>query len=94
MFNLHVYYTAKNEAVLKQFYDEVIAAGIITATHEEEGNLKYEYYFSADRSNEILIVEQWKDQESQQYHDTLPHLVKLGEIKEKYGIETVIEEIK
>lgn len=93
MFNLHVFYTARDKETLCRFYDEVKAAGIIETTHEEAGNLRYEYYFSADRDNEILIVEQWKDRASQEYHDTLPHLVKLGEIKEKYGIETVIEEI-
>lgn len=94
MFHLHVFYAAKDNAALRQFYDEVIAAGIIEATHEEDGNIRYEYYFSAERDNEILIVEQWKDRASQEYHDTLPHLVRLGEIKEKYAIETVIEEIK
>ena len=94
MFHLHVFYAAKDNAALRRFYDEVIAAGIIEATHEEDGNIRYEYYFSAERDNEILIVEQWKDRASQEYHDTLPHLVRLGEIKEKYAIETVIEEIK
>ena len=36
MFNLHVFYTAKDKATLDRFYDEVRAAGIIEATHEEE----------------------------------------------------------
>lgn len=49
MFNLHVFYTAKDKATLNQFYDEVLKAGIIKATHEEEGNIRYEYYFSAER---------------------------------------------
>lgn len=94
MFHLHVFYTAKDQETLNQFYDEVKKAGIIEATHEEEGNIRYEYYFSAERNNEILIVEQWQDRASQEYHDTLPHLVKLGEIKAKYEIETVIEEVR
>lgn len=93
MFNLHVFYTAKDHETLCRFYEEVKAAGIIETTHEEAGNLRYEYYFSAARNNEILIVEQWKDRASQEYHDTLPHLARLGQIKEKYGIKTVIEEV-
>ncbi len=93
MYHLHVYYKAKDRQTRDHFYEEVRKAGIIEATHEEAGNLCYEYYFSAERNNEILIVENWKDRESQVYHDGLPHLVKLGEIKEKYGIETVIEEV-
>lgn len=93
MFNMHVFYTAKDKETLCEFYDEVEREGIIEETHKEEGNLRYDYYFSADRDNELLIVEQWKDKESQIYHDALPHLVKLGEIKEKYGIQTSIEEL-
>ena len=94
MFNLHVFYTAKDKATLDRFYDEVRAAGIIEATHEEEGNIRYEYYFCAARDNEILIVEQWKDRASQEYHDSLPHLVTLGEIKQKTAYEMVIEEVR
>lgn len=93
MFHMHVFYSAKDKETLCRFYDEVEKAGIIETTHKEEGNLRYDYYFSAVRDNELLIVERWKDKESQEYHDTLPHLVRLGEIKEKYGIETVIEEL-
>lgn len=94
MFHLHVFYSADDNDTLCQFYKAVKEAGIIEATHEEEGNIRYEYYFSADRDNEILIVEQWKDRASQEYHDTLPHLDELGKIKEKYRIKTVIEEVK
>lgn len=93
MYHLHVYYKAKDRETRDRFYEEVRKAGIIEETHKEDGNLCYEYYFSVERDNEILIVENWKDRESQGYHDSLPHLVELGEIKEKYGIETQIEEL-
>ena len=76
-----------------KFYDEVLAAGIIAATRAEEGNFRYEYYFSAEKENEILLIEMWKDKAAQQYHDSLPHLETLAKIKEKYGIETSFEEV-
>lgn len=41
MFNLHVFYTARDKETLCRFYDEVKAAGIIETTHEEDGNLRY-----------------------------------------------------
>lgn len=93
MFDMHVYYAACDGDTARRFYEEVKAAGIIDATRSEEGNLLYEYYFSSERENEILLLEKWKDKESQRYHDGLPHIAKLGEIKKKYGIETSAEEI-
>lgn len=93
MFNMHVNYIAKDKETLSSFYDEVLRAGIADATRAEEGCLLYEYYFSAERENEILLLEKWKDKESQSYHYGLPHIVRLGEIKEKYGIETSAEEV-
>ena len=93
MYNLLVTYTAKDSQTLRAFYKEVSEAGIIEETHKEEGNLRYDYFFSCERDNEILIMEKWVDKEAQVYHDGLPHLVTLGKIKEKYGIETAFEEI-
>lgn len=93
MYDLYVTYAAKDRGTIRKFYDEVLAAGIIAATRAEEGNFRYEYYFSAEKENEILLIEKWKDKEAQQYHDSLPHLKTLGEIKEKYGIETSFEEV-
>lgn len=53
----------------------------------------YEYYFSADRENEILLLEKWESKEHQQKHACKPHLSQLGKIKEKYGIISSVEEI-
>lgn len=93
MYNLLVTYTAKDAQTIRAFYEAVAAAGVIEETHKEEGILRYDYYFSAERENEILIVEKWVSREMQVYHDSLPHLVTLGRIKEKYGIETTFEEL-
>lgn len=93
MFHMHVYYTAENAEILTAFFEEVKKAGIIEKTRREEGNKLYEYYFSAERDNEILIVEEWIDEKSQQHHDGLPHIEQLMKIKEKYGIETRVEAI-
>lgn len=93
MYNLLVTYTARDAQTIRAFYKEVAAAGVIEETHKEEGNLRYDYYFSSERENEILIVEKWVSREMQVYHDSLPHLVTLGKIKEKYGIETTFEEL-
>ena len=93
MLNILVLYKAENGEVLRKFYEEVKAAGIIENSKEEAGNLRYDYFFSADKENEILLVEKWESPESQQYHSTLPHFAELGKIKEKYKIQTEFERL-
>ena len=93
MYHMHVYYTARDKETLCRFFEAVKKEGIIEKTREEDGNLRYEYYFSAERENEILIVEAWKSKEAQQRHDGLNHILRLMEIKEEYGISTLAEEI-
>lgn len=92
MFRLFVTYIAEDAQKRQAFFDEVAAAGIIEATRAEDGCMLYDYFFSAEREGEILLVENWVDKEAQEIHDKLPHLEKLGEIKARYGIKTEIKE--
>jgi len=48
--------------------------------------------FYTERDNEILLIENWKDKASQEYHDQLPHIKTLGEIKARHGIDTEFKE--
>ena len=93
MYYLHVTYTAENREIACRFYDEVKRAGIIETTRNEPGNLRYEYFFSAERENEILLLEQWEDKASQIRHGKQPHFAELAEIKEKYEIKSFLEEL-
>ncbi len=93
MYRISVTYTAKNKEDIRNFYDESCKAQVAEITRKEPGNISYEYYFSAERENELLLLEKWEDKDSQQAHINRPHLAKLSEAKEKYGIRTVIEEM-
>lgn len=92
MFNLFVTYIAEDAKARQEFFKEVSEAGIIEATRAEEGCILYDYFFSAEREGEILLMEKWRSKADQEAHDKLPHLVTLGKIKEKYGIKTEFEE--
>lgn len=94
MYYLHVTYTAKDKETAHQFYDEVKKAEIIDITRKEPGNLYYEYFFSAERENEILLLEQWEDKESQIQHSRQPHFAALTEIKAKYEIKSVLQQLQ
>ena len=93
MFSINVTYRAKDGDTLRRFYDDIPAEGIAAVTRTEEGCVLYEFYFSAERDNELLLMEKWADRTAQEHHDVMPHMVKLMEIKERYSIETSIEEV-
>ena len=77
----------KRDAFLNKLNEEGLAA----ACRAEAGNIKYDYYLPADGSDELLLVEKWRDKEALRIHTGLPHFARIGEVKNEIGIETVIE---
>ena len=59
----------------------VRSEGIDVASRNEEGNYKYEFFTSTEDPDDILLIEFWKDVDAWQHHRTLPHYMKLDEIK-------------
>ena len=56
--------------------------GIDTASRNEEGNFKYEFFMSTEDPDDILLIEWWKDVDAWMAHRTLPHYEKLNELKQ------------
>lgn len=71
------------------FYRTLIESGIADASRAEEGNEKYEYYYSPDNENELLLLEVWKSAEAVELHQQSNHFKALGELKKEYVTETV-----
>ena len=74
-----------------EFLEAIMAEGIDAACRKEDGNIKYDYYYSADDSDELLLVEKWRDKEALDAHGKQPHFIRLGEIKTEYVSETLID---
>lgn len=51
---------------------------------QEDGCLAYDYYFSAQDENEVLLIERWESAAHQRVHMEQPHMARLREIKDKY----------
>ena len=71
--------------------EPIMAEGIDIACRAEEGNLKYDYYYPADGSDDLLLVEKWRDAEEFAKHGQQPHYKRLGELKGEFVTETVFE---
>ena len=79
---LHVTYTAKS-GCREQFVRRIVTEGILTEIRNEAGCLAYDYYFSAQDENVVLLVERWESEAHQRVHMTQPHMAALRQIKEE-----------
>ena len=87
---LNVTYKCKRD-MRDEFLEMITTEGIDEASRAEDGNLKYDYYCSVDDSDELLLLEKWKDADALAEHAKQQHFARLGELKSEYVEETVIE---
>jgi len=73
-------YEGKREA----FVERVRTEGILEAVRAEDGCLRYDYYYSEENPNEILLIEAWESKTHQQVHIEQPHMARLREFKNDY----------
>ncbi len=81
------------EGKREAFVERMKSEGILDAIRNEDGCIKYDYYYSEKDTCELLLIEQWKTKEHQQVHCTQPHMDKMREFKDDYIINTVLGEI-
>ena len=74
------------------FVKRVKEEGILDLIRGEDGCHLYEYYYSDERENELLLIEMWESPEHQQIHIKTPHMDKLRSFKNDYIYETEIGE--
>jgi quinol monooxygenase YgiN len=74
-----------------EFLEAIISEGIDVACRAEAGNIKYDYYMSTDNDDEMLLVEKWRDADAVTTHGQQAHFKRLGEIKDEFVEETIIE---
>ena len=65
--------------------------GIDIVCRAEDGNIKYDYFTSTDDSDELLLIEKWRDADALAAHGRQPHFARLREIKDEFVTETIIE---
>lgn len=87
MLTLYVKYTAKPGG-REGYVRDIVSEGILTAIRAEEGCLRYDYYFSAQEENVVLLIEQWETEAHQRIHMQQPHMARLRELKAQYIAET------
>ncbi len=90
---LHVTYTAK-PGCREAFVRKIVTKGILAAIRAEDGCLAYDYYFSAQDENVVLLIERWESEAHQRVHMSQPHMADLRKIKEEYIAQTHLAKVQ
>lgn len=87
---INIYYTGTNGSARK-FAEEMISSGIVKDIRNEEGNLRYEYFFPMDDTETILLIDCWKDQHALDIHHKSEMMSKIAELRKKYNLRMRVE---
>ena len=87
---VNIYYTGINGNARK-FAEEMVTSGIVDAIKAEKGNERYEYFFSMNDPETILLIDSWKDQKSIDAHHATIMMEQITELRNKYDLHMKVE---
>ena len=88
---INIYYTGKNGSARK-FAEEMTSSGLVDKIRAEEGNEKYEYFFPADDSETVLLIDRWKNEEALDVHHKSEMMKEIAKLREKYNLHMKVEQ--
>ncbi len=77
----------KREAFLKL----ITAEGIDAASRADEGNIQYDYFIPTDGSDDLFLLEKWRDADALAGHGKQPRIARLKTVKAEFVVDTIIE---
>ena len=90
-----IYVTFKcHDGKREAFVERMKSEGVLQAVREEDGCIRYDYYYADENPNELLLIEAWESKEHQQIHIGQPHMATLRECKEGRVIDAVLGEFE
>ena len=87
---VNIYYSGKNGNA-KKFAEEMESSGTASAIRAEDGNLRYEYFFPANDSETVLLIDVWKSQKAIDLHHASPMMEKISALRDKYDLKMKVE---
>ena len=78
----------------EEYIERLKTEGIVDAVRKEEGCIRYDYYFSENNTDEILLIEAWESKRYQEIHIEQPHMVRLRELKPNFVLSTQLGEFE
>ena len=90
MLTLYVTYHCKT-GQRDAFYRALCELGVSEGSRAERGNLRYDYYFSAEQEDDLLLIESWTDQDCQSEHSKTERFQRLQELKARFCEQVEID---
>lgn len=87
---INIYYTGTDGSA-RSFAEEMVKSGIVNDVRNEEGNLRYEYFFPMEDSETVLLIDSWKNQEALDIHHKSEMMIKIAELRKKYHLKMRVE---
>lgn len=87
---VNLYYHGKNGNARK-FAEEMISSGVVEAIRQEKGNLKYDYFFSMDDPETLLLIDSWENQEAIDLHHASQMMDQIIQLRDKYDLHMDVE---
>ena len=87
---VNIYYTGTNGNARKCI-SEMESSGIADKIRQEEGTLRYDYFYSAKDEETVLLIDSWKDQKSIDVHHQSPMMKDIILLRDKYNLHMTVE---
>ena len=87
---VHIYYTGEKGSA-KAFVKEMLTSGLVDEIRKEKGNRHYEYFFSVEDEETVLLVDSWDNQEAIDLHHASSIMDKIMELRIKYHLHMKVE---
>ena len=88
---INIYYTGKNGSA-RAFAKEMVESGLVERIRNEEGNLKYEYFFLMDDEETVLLIDRWENEEAIEKHHKTEMMSEIAKLRDKYNIHMSVEQ--
>lgn len=90
MITVNIFYKGKDGSA-KKFIEEMISSKTVEAIRNEKGNIKYEYYYSVDDPETVLLIDVWENREAIDLHHQSEMMKKIAELREKYDLHMKVD---
>lgn len=87
---VNIYYRGEGDNAIN-FAKEMISSGVVDDIKAQKGNIRYDYFIPIDKSDTVLLVDSWENQEAIDKHHNSPMMVKILELREKYDLRMHVE---
>lgn len=84
MIVINVTYKMKEGVLPSDFVNALEEKGLAPYCRQEKGNICYSYFYPADGSDIVFLLEKWEDMESVTVHSKTENYAKIGQVKAQY----------